>query len=138
VYGAVRFGDPLAFVHAQAAWQRISWIEPFERLLTSRSLAMTIANLIKLVMFFGGAYLLWRLRNEVSRVAVVYGFCSFALILASGASSAQRLAYGIVSLSLALGVLITRHVLWGYAVISLFSVLLVIFAIRFAWGLWLA
>ena len=138
MYCAQRFGDPLALLHVQAAWHHISWLEPFERLLTPSSLAVTVANVIKLVMFFGGAYLFWHLRNELSRVAFIYGFCSFALILASGSSSAQRYAYGTVSLSLALGVLIARYARWGYAIISLFSVLLVAFSIRFACGLWVA
>lgn len=138
MYCAFRFGDPLAFVHVQEAWPQVSWLTVFVRLLNFRSPTVAIANLIKVVMVFGGAYLLWYLRNELSRVVVVYGFCTLALLFAVGASSAYRYAYGSVSLSLALGVLLARHVRWGYAIMSLFIVLLVVFTIRFAWWYWLA
>lgn len=40
-------------------------------------------------------------------------------------SSVSRYAYGIVSLSLALGILLASHPRWGYAILALFAVLLV-------------
>jgi hypothetical protein len=103
------------------------------------SLFKGIRQLINSVMLFSSAYLLWHVSKQLSRVAVAYGFCSIALILISGAFlSVSRFLYGIVSLSLALGVLLARYPRWGYPILGLFGTLLVLFSIRFAWRLWVA
>lgn len=96
-------------------------------------------KLIKTVMVFGGGYLLWYSRAKISRVAVAYGFCSLALILNAGRTwSAERYAYGIVSLAVALGVLLSRYPRWGYAAIGFFAIVLVSFAVRFSQNVWVA
>ena len=95
--------------------------------------------LILFVSVFGGAYLLWHLRSQLSLIALTYGYCSLALIMASGgAASAQRYAYGIVSLSIALGMLLKRYPRWGYATMVFFAIVLVNFALRFSQHLWVA
>ncbi|MEB3181975.1 MAG: hypothetical protein VKL59_23505 [Nostocaceae cyanobacterium] len=91
------------------------------------------------VMVFGGIYLLWRLRAELRFITVAYGFCGIGLLLASGGTiSLNRLAYGIVSLSIGLGLLIARYPRWGYMVMGFFLLLLTSFSIRFAQDLWVA
>ena len=83
-------------------------------------------------MIFGGIYLLWLVRTEISLITVVYGFCGIGMLLASGGTiSLNRLVYGIVSLSIALGILLARHPRRGYAVISIFTIILASFAVRF-------
>ena len=73
--------------------------------------------------FFGGGYLLWHLRTRLPLVAVVYGFASLAMIQATGSlSSVSRYVYGIVSVSLALGILLAHHPRWGYLILSLFAI----------------
>lgn len=95
--------------------------------------------LINTVMVLGGGYLLWHLRTQLSLVTVIYGFCALGLILASGGTwSLSRIAYGIVSLSVALGVLLAQYPRWGYATIAFFAILLASFSIRFAQHLWIA
>ena len=95
--------------------------------------------LINLVMFFGGAYLLWYLRHQLSLVTVLYGFCGLGLIISSGATlSLSRIIYGIVSLSVALGLLLSRHQRWGYATMGFFCLLTITMSIRFAQKLWVA
>lgn len=80
-----------------------------------------------------GTVLLWYCRTKLSRVTVAYGFCSLALLLASGAAnSINRYAYDIVSLSIGLGFLLTRYPRWGYLTMCLFTALLIHFTIRFA------
>jgi len=134
VYCAIRFGDPLAFVHVQSAWTHPSWLDIFADALTLGKDGLT-----KVIMVFGGGYLLWHLRAKLSHVAVAYGFCCLALLITSGAlSSLSRYAYGIVSLSLALGVLLAYHPRWGYAIIGCFAILLARYAFRFAWWYWVA
>jgi len=91
------------------------------------------------VMIFGGMYLLWLVRTQISLITVVYGFCGIGMLLVSGGTiSLNRLAYGIVSLSIALGVLLARHPHRGYLVISLFAIILASFAVRFAQVQWVA
>ena len=133
VYCALRFGDPLAFVHANRAWPQPTWLDIVPAVLTNAD------NLLKVVTFFGGSYLLWSLRAELPAVAVAYGFCSLALIQVTGAlSSVNRYAYGIVSLALALGVLLDRHPRWGYALIGCFLVAVIYYTVQFTWWYWVA
>ncbi|ACK65507.1 conserved hypothetical protein [Rippkaea orientalis PCC 8801] len=95
--------------------------------------------LLNTVSILGGIYLLWYLRHQLSFIVVAYGLSALGLLLASGGTiSLNRLAYGIVSLSLALGVLLSKYPRWGYATISFFTILLVSFSIRFAQHLWVA
>jgi hypothetical protein len=70
---------------------------------------------------------------------MVYGFCALGLIMFSGSSaSAQRYAYAIVSLAIALGLVLERYPRWAYATMVFFSIILVNFAIRFSQHLWVA
>jgi Gpi18-like mannosyltransferase len=95
--------------------------------------------LTNVVTIVGGAYLLWRLRTEISTIALVYGLCAIAMLLASGGTiSLNRLAYGIVSLAIALGLLLSCYPRWGYIVLFSLSIPLASFAIRFAQDLWVA
>lgn len=95
--------------------------------------------LTNIVMVLGGAYLLWRLRSQLSSVTLSYGFCGLGLLIGSGGTtSLNRLAYGIISLSLALGILLRRFPRCGKGVIAFFAFLLMLFAIRFAQHLWVA
>lgn len=95
--------------------------------------------LIKSVMVFGGLYLLWRTRNQLSRTIWVYGLCVYALILNAGLIiSIDRYAYSIVSLAIAFGVLLARNPRWGYPIMGFLAFLLVTFAIRFSQHLWVA
>lgn len=93
--------------------------------------------LINVVMVFGGAYLVWRFRHELGRVAFVYSVFSWGIILSiSRTTSAERYAYGVIPLSIAFGLLLTRHPRYGYATLIFFGILLGSYALRFAQGLW--
>ena len=146
MYCAIHFGDPLAFVHAQRGWQsqagfdwRVWWNLFAQDLTLGKGWSTAFIALIKVVMIFGGGYLLWSLRAKLSRVVVIYGFCAITLVIISGAiTSVGRFAYGIVSLSIALGVLLACHPRWGYATMGLFAILLIYFSLRFSWAIWVA
>ncbi len=95
--------------------------------------------LIKIAIVFGGLYLLWYSRAKIPLVAVVYGFFSYALILNTGlTASVERYAYGIVSLSFALGLCLNRYRAWGYAITGFFAILLASLAVQFAHNQWVA
>ncbi len=93
--------------------------------------------LINTVAVFGSAYLLWKLRTQLTPVTVIYGLCGIGLLLSSGSTiSLSRLVYGIVSPSVALGMLFSRYPRWGYLTLLFFTILLASFSIRFAQELW--
>lgn len=96
-------------------------------------------RLLKLIMVFGGIFLLWHFRSQISRVAVVYGFFTLALLLNAGRTiSVDRYAYGIVSLSIALGLLLSRYPRWGYPIMLFLALNLVQVAILFSQKIWVA
>jgi Gpi18-like mannosyltransferase len=90
-------------------------------------------------MVFGGCYLLWYLRKRLNITIICFGFCSLALLVTSGAlQSVERYAYGIVSLSIGLGLLLAARPRWGYGLMGLFGIFLLRFSVRFASWLWVA
>ncbi|WP_103124528.1 hypothetical protein [Nostoc cycadae] len=134
LYCAITFKDPLAFVHVQKAWAQPSWWYIF-----NDAISVGKDSLIKVVMVFGGGYMLWCLRTHLSKTAVVYGFCSLLLIIFSGAlMSVSRYAYGIVSLSLALGWLFSAQNRWGYLILTWFAILLFSYSFNFTIWNWVA
>jgi len=95
--------------------------------------------LVKITIVFGGLYLLWYSRTKIPLVATVYGFFSYVLILNTGlTASVERYAYGIVSLSFALGLVLKQHRAWGFAIAVFFGVLLASLAVDFAQNQWVA
>ncbi|MBW4560265.1 MAG: hypothetical protein KME32_03750 [Mojavia pulchra JT2-VF2] len=195
MYCQIKFGDALAFIHAQKAWRgdatgfawggwwkmlmqitvgftnwKYGYIkDPWHPLLfiiiiTSGVLLwrfrlhlgkiqfrnglyvlcllmwlLTGDELFIIVLVFGGIYLLWFSRAKIPLVTLIYGFSSLALILNTGiTASAERYAYGIISLSIAFGLLLARYPRWGYPVICFFAILLGHFSVRFARDLWVA
>ena len=134
LYCAIRFGDPLAFVHVQKAWGQPRCSHLFGEVMKWEKSAIT-----KIVMVFGGAFLLLLSRKRLSNVVLTYGVCSLALLLYSGAlHSVNRYAYGVVSLSIALGLLLATRPRWGYALMGLFGLFLLQFAVEFASWVWVA
>ncbi len=95
--------------------------------------------LLNTLSVLGGLVLLWCSRQRLSLVVYVYGLCALGLLLASGGTiSLNRLAYGIVSLSIALGVTLSRSPRWGYCTLAFFTLLLITFSLRFAQHQWVA
>jgi Gpi18-like mannosyltransferase len=96
-----------------------------------------IYNFLNAVMVCGGTYMLWHSRTQLTPVTVIYGLCGISLLLASGGTiSLGRLAYGIVSLSVACGVFLSRYPRQGYLSLGLFAILLVRLSVKFAQELW--
>jgi Gpi18-like mannosyltransferase len=95
--------------------------------------------LLNTLSVLGGLVLLWSCRQQLSLVAYTYGLCALGLLLSSGGTiSLNRLAYGIISLSIALGLTVSRSPRWGYFTLVFFSFLLVSFSLRFAQHQWVA
>ncbi|MBW4690412.1 MAG: hypothetical protein KME27_01455 [Lyngbya sp. HA4199-MV5] len=93
--------------------------------------------LVNAVMVWGGVYVLWRFRRTLPPVAIAYGCLSLILILSSGRTiSAERHTYGVVSVAIAFGLLLSGYPRWGFATLGFFAVLLVSLSLRFAQQLW--
>lgn len=141
-YCAVRFGEPLAFVKVQSGWRErlgfdwMGWLSIFSFGYFGQP---PWNGLIKALMLFGGGFLFWKYRKELPPIALVYGVGAFLLIFLSGSlTSVERYAYGVVTLSMAFGMLLARHWRWGWAVMLYFGVTLGSQAIRIAQKLWVA
>jgi Gpi18-like mannosyltransferase len=134
LYCAINLEHPLAFVDIQKAWRQPTWLEIFKEFFSFRLQAAT-----KVGMVFGGCYLLWYLRKRLSATIICFGFCSLALLVTSGAlQSVERYAYGIVPLSIGLGLLLVGRPLWGYGLMGLFGIFLLRFSVKFASWVWVA
>jgi Gpi18-like mannosyltransferase len=93
--------------------------------------------LINGLMVFGSGYLLWHLRTQLLPVMLSYGFTGLGLIVFSGSTiSLGRIAYGLVPVTIALGILFARYSRWGRMAIGFFTILLIGFSTRFAQFLW--
>jgi hypothetical protein len=137
LYCAIQFHDPLAFWREQQSWTHAGWGALLLKIATKGSLALD--SFAKLFVLLGSSWLFWRLRHQLGRVAMIYGYCSLALLLVSGATgSFNRFAFAIVSISFAVGLWLAQHPRWGYVVISSFVIGLASLAIRFAWWGWVA
>ncbi len=134
LYCAINLGDPLAFIHIQKHWPQPTWWEIFKDLFS-----FSLSGATKVGMVFGGGYLLWYLRKRLSITIICFGFCSLALLVTAGAlHSVERYAYGIVSLSIGLGLLLADSPRWGYGLMGLFGIFLLRFSVKFASWLWVA
>ena len=133
-----RFGDPLAFLHAEHAWQRSVGIDVagFLHLLIY---GMVSEGMLPAVLVFGGVYLAWRYRDRLPAIALAYTGASFAILfLAGNAGSAARYVYGIGPLALAAGWWLAERPRWAWAIVIYAAVLLSVLARNFALGQWVA
>jgi len=94
-------------------------------------------HLLNIFMVVGGSYMVWRFRQKLTPVMVIYAACGMALLLASGGTiSLSRLAYGIVPLSVAMGLFLSHHRRLGYLTLGIFGILVVKLAIGYARYVW--
>jgi hypothetical protein len=136
-YQAAAFGDPLAFVHAQAGWHGDPSAGAGLWALVGHRLSGLSVE--KLVMAGGGAYALWRARRSLPAVATGFAVVAYAMLIASGTTdSLDRYIYGLAPVAMATGWLLARHPRVGAGVLTVFVAMLVSFALRFARGFWVA
>ncbi len=177
LYCGVRFGDPLAYVHAQRAWRSalgfdfadweyvfaygVTWEWPYQlailalgswwlRRRTSMQAALASAaafalgaaevalwgkeQLTFLFVFLGGG-LVVRYRARFGVAATAYALAALAIIVFSGKPfSAERLAFGIVPLGVALGMFWRRFPAFGAAALAVTGSRLPLYALRYAAG----
>jgi len=91
LYCQIRFGDFLAFVHAQSPWRKSFgfdwqgwWGMLMKILLGVKRLNQIWINPLHPLLFLlivGIGYLLWRYRKQLNSVTVIYGFACLGLFL---------------------------------------------------------
>ena len=87
----------------------------------------------------GTLLLLWHTRTQLQSLPWLYSLTSLAIIFSSGrTTSAERYIYGIVTISMALGLVLSRYPLRGRLLLGFFGLLLVLMSLRFAQHLWVA
>lgn len=193
LYCALTFGDPLAFVNVQDAWQpQAYWGQTWLKMLMEaiagpgswekglfyrpghlsavisgllilvglwrwrsalpRRLVAVLTGvlvlalwliggdpLLKLAMVVGSILVFWRARRELTTTPWFYGLFSLAIIFAPGRTiSVVRHLYGVISISLALGMVLARAPRYRTGLVAFLGLLLVLFSIRFAQHQWVA
>jgi Gpi18-like mannosyltransferase len=91
LYCQIKFGDALAFLHAQKGWRSsvgFDW-QGWRKMLMEIVVGQTNANgsiqepwhLLIFTIIVGSCYLLWHFRSQLGSVKVRYGFCLFWFLL---------------------------------------------------------
>ncbi len=137
----LRFGDALAFLHAQAAWRHgygfdwAAWLEVLRHLQTLggiRNYAMT------LLVPLGAVAIVWH-RRALGSLLVAYGLIALAVLAFSGTPfSVDRNAYAVIPVLLAVGASLRRVPALGYAALAASAALLAIDAGTFARFEWVS
>lgn len=142
IYCAFRFGDALAFVHAQRGWRSgfgfdlHAWRAIVQSLATFDGLRQNV--MVVLLVPFGALAVIAQSRR-LGRLMTLYALLALAMLVLSGTPfSVDRNAYAIAPLLVAFGAILRRVPPAGYVVLALFAVLLVIDAGRFARFEWVA
>lgn len=141
LYCAIRFGDALAFVHAQHAWRHgfgfdyHGWHAALGSLITLDGFRQNVALLLVPI----GLFAILIESRRLGAAMTIYGVLALAVLTFSGTPfSVDRNAYAIVPVLIAIGALLRRVPNAGYVVLALSTVLLVIDAGRFAHFQWVA
>lgn len=138
IYCAFRFHDPLIIWHAQGPWEEAKTSLP--KLISQLAHNVARFNLLsRAATLLGGIILLVAMRKQLHFTATVYGFCAIGLLLAAdNMDGIARYVYGIVSISVALGLLLSRRRGLGLATLGIFAIGLATLAVRFSWWYFVA
>ncbi len=125
-------------------WRQRATIAPWVAYLVSLFLVAAESsvwtnNREKVFMVFVGGYFVWRFRAVLGTPAFVFGAVALLLIAVSGVPiSAERIAYGVVPFSFAIGVAFSRVPIVGAATLTVCANELAYFALAFAQWRWVA
>lgn len=142
-----RIDHPLAVLLVSAlaiavwCWRdRLGWATPYWTfVVVCAAWIVGDYGLLRLGGVFGGTVLLWLTRRKLDGAVTLYGFCSLGLLLLSGSDlSAERLAYGIVPLTIAAGVALAERPRVGYGLLPLSAIVLLTIATQLGQGILVA
>ncbi len=135
-----RFGDALAFVHAQAAWRRATWIDPNAWLGLLRGAAGgRVHDWIAIALLGAAIAGVTIYRERLGTAATVFIFGTLAALVFGGTPlSADRSLYAVLPVSFVLALTFGRAPALGYAAAVFSCVALVVDAMAFARFQWVA
>ncbi|MEY2984874.1 MAG: hypothetical protein RLZZ568_1491 [Cyanobacteriota bacterium] len=94
---------------------------------------------LNLAIAIGTVGLFWQVRSRLQPLAWFYSLSSLAIIFASGrTTSVERYIYGMVTFSVALGLILSQYPQRGRFLLAFFGLLFVLMSLRFAQHLWVA
>jgi hypothetical protein len=94
---------------------------------------------LNLAIAIGTVGLFWQVRSRLQPLAWFYSLSSLAIIFASGrTTSVERYIYGMVTFSVALGLILAQYPQRGRFLLAFFGLLFVLMSLRFAQHLWVA
>jgi hypothetical protein len=141
LYCQQRFGDPLAFVHAQHGWRTGFGfdVSAWHSILTSLStLDGFRQNVMMLLVPLGVLAVIFEGRR-LGRLMTIYALCALGVLLFSGTPfSVDRNAYAIAPVLIGIAAILRRVPIAGYPVLAVSLVLLIVDAGRFARFEWVA
>jgi hypothetical protein len=138
LYCTAHFGDPFAFLHAQAGWAQdaIYWTDAVRTIGRKRGLALD--SLVRLGVYAGAAAVFWIARSRLSTAMLLYGWFSLLLLLLVNVQSIGRFVYGIATFPVALGIVLSSHRRIAWCFLAVCALTLLLFSIRWAWWFWVA
>lgn len=137
----LRFGDPLAFVHAEQGWRSIgidggAWLRVLRSLTTWNGF---VANVMVIALVPVTAIALLVQRRALGLLLVLYGLLALAVIVFAGEPiSADRYAFAIIPVLLVWGRIFGRMQWVGVALVVGMLALLAYDTVRFAQFHWVA
>ncbi len=127
-YQAVRFHDPLAFVHASLGWEREPLAGVFSRILHP-------INLMRILAWPTAVLLFWSLRRKICRLDLLYAAFSLLLILVSrDVKSMHRLVFGVAPVFIAVGLWFSERPRIGSVSILVSAFGLMLESVLWAWN----
>ena len=137
----VRFGDPVAFAHAQSGWRNAgfdaaAWLRVIESLRTWDGF---LRNVMVVVLVPVAVIAIALQHRTLGSLLTVYGVLALALILFAGEPiSADRIAYAVLPVLIAYGRALQRVPVAGVALLTASLALLTYDAVQFARFHWVA
>ncbi len=139
-YCFVRFGDALAFVHAQTGWRSISGFDPSGWIGLARGAFFgNHRDWFSLGFLFIALPSVIAYRKALGKVVVTYALLSVGIVFFAGTPfSVDRILYAVIPLILGLAYLARHRPVFGYSIAIVGIVLLAMDAARFAQFQWTA
>ena len=138
IFCAVRFGDPLAFAHAEAGWRTggidiVAWYRVFQSII-----GLWSSNLLVVLVPLGAIALIVQ-RKALGTLLTLYGLLAIGLIFFAGEPiAADRYAFTVIPILIAFARALQRVPIAGAAVVLASLVLLAYDTVEFARFHWVA
>jgi Gpi18-like mannosyltransferase len=127
VFQALRFHDPLAFVHEQKAWEHLGWFDVLRHFYRPN-------DFLRIVALPTSGLLLWSVRRKLCQLDLFYSLFSLAIIVAARQlGSVHRFVFAIASMFIAAGIWLSSRQTMATAMVALSGLALSFESVAWAW-----